>query len=113
MYPFYLLPILTPPPPIHKSSTCRIIHASLGSYFGVNPHTEMEIGAHVPIAEKMKVSFTLIPFIIFESSDWNFDLVPACLRAFEDTSLNKSLSFLNLQKIHDSIITRINVLCLD
>ena len=69
MYPFYLLPILTPPPPIHKSSTCRIIHASLGSYFGVNPHTEMKIEAYVPIAEKVKVGFTLISFVIFESSD--------------------------------------------
>ena len=69
MYPFSLLPILTPPPPIHKSSTCRIIHASLGSYFGVNPHIEIKIGAHVPIDEKVKVSFTLVLFIIFELSD--------------------------------------------
>ena len=56
------------PPPIHKPSTCTIIHASFGNSFGVNPHTEMKIGAHVPMAEIVNVSFTPIPFIIFESS---------------------------------------------
>ena len=98
MYPFYLLPILTPPPPMHKLSTCRIIHASFGSSFGANLHTEMKIGEHVPIAEKVKVSFTLISFIIFESSDWNFDYVRVCLRVFEDTSLINHYLFFYLQK---------------
>ena len=89
IYLFSLLPILTSQPPIHTPSTCIIIHAS----FGVHPHTEMKIGAHVSMAEEMKVSFTFIPFIIFKFSDWNFDLVAACLRDFEDTSPDKSLSF--------------------
>lgn len=53
-----------------------------GSSYGLNLHAERKIGAYVLMAEKVIVSFTLLLFVIFESFDWNFNLVLVCVKDF-------------------------------